>query len=101
MPSSGFCPYSLASVTPAACSVSTLHARGVEGAYLYGAADPPERQLAGGLGAFFLLTEKPERYGLPANAAATPAASTPAASAVWRHMRDRSRVVTTGSGGRP
>ena len=48
--------------------VSTLHARGVEGAYLYGAADPPERQLAGGLGAFFLLTEKPERYGLPANA---------------------------------
>ena len=48
--------------------VATLHARGVEGAYLYGAADAPERQLAGGLGAFFLLTEKPERYGLPANA---------------------------------
>ena len=48
--------------------VATLHARGVDGAYLYGAADPPERTLAGGLGAFFLLTEKPERYGLPANA---------------------------------
>ena len=46
----------------------TLHARGVEGAYLYGAADAPEEQLAGGLGAFFLLTEPPERYGLPANA---------------------------------
>ena len=32
---------------------------------------PPTRrsdQLAGGLGAFFLLTEKPERYGLPAQA---------------------------------
>ena len=26
----------------------------------------PSSQLAGGLGAFFLLTEKPERYGLPA-----------------------------------
>jgi len=48
--------------------VATLHARGVEGAYLYGAADAPEEQLAGGLGAFFLLTEKPERYGLPAQA---------------------------------
>ena len=48
--------------------VAALHARGVEGAYLYGAADAPEDQLAGGLGAFFLLTEKPERYGLPAQA---------------------------------
>jgi formate dehydrogenase iron-sulfur subunit len=48
--------------------VATLHARGVEGAYLYGASDPPEQELAGGLGAFFLLTEKPERYGLPAQA---------------------------------
>ena len=48
--------------------VATLHARGVEGAYLYGAADPPEQQLAGGLGAFFLLTQPPERYGLPAQA---------------------------------
>jgi formate dehydrogenase iron-sulfur subunit len=48
--------------------VATLHARGVEGAYLYGAADAPEDQLAGGLGAFFLLTQPPERYGLPAQA---------------------------------
>jgi formate dehydrogenase iron-sulfur subunit len=48
--------------------VATLHARGVEGAYLYGAADAPADQLAGGLGAFFLLTQPPERYGLPANA---------------------------------
>ncbi|HSD77697.1 MAG TPA: 4Fe-4S dicluster domain-containing protein [Solirubrobacteraceae bacterium] len=48
--------------------VARLHEQGVEGAYLYGAGDPPERALAGGLGAFFLLTEPPERFGLPANA---------------------------------
>jgi formate dehydrogenase iron-sulfur subunit len=48
--------------------VSALHSRGVEGAYLYGAADEDDDQLAGGLGAFFLLTEPPERYGLPAQA---------------------------------
>ena len=48
--------------------VAALHARGVEGAYLYGAGDEAADQLAGGLGAFFLLTEKPERYGLPAQA---------------------------------
>jgi formate dehydrogenase iron-sulfur subunit len=48
--------------------VARLHERGIEAAYLYGAGDPPEASLAGGLGAFFLLTEKPERYGLPANA---------------------------------
>jgi formate dehydrogenase iron-sulfur subunit len=45
-----------------------LHERGIESAYLYGAGDPPEASLAGGLGAFFLLTEPPERYGLPAQA---------------------------------
>ncbi len=48
--------------------VATLHARGLEGAYLYGAGDREDEQLAGGLGAFFLLTEPPERYGLPAQA---------------------------------
>ena len=48
--------------------VAELHRRGVDGAYLYGAGDEPDEQLAGGLGAFFLLTEGPERYGLPANA---------------------------------
>jgi formate dehydrogenase iron-sulfur subunit len=48
--------------------VATLHRRGVEGAYLYGAGDEPDEQLAGGLGAFFLLTEPPERFGLPAQA---------------------------------
>jgi formate dehydrogenase iron-sulfur subunit len=44
--------------------VGELRERGVEGAYLYG-ADP---ETAGTLGAFFLITEEPETYGLPANA---------------------------------
>jgi formate dehydrogenase iron-sulfur subunit len=48
--------------------VGRLHERGIETAYLYGAGDQPEEELAGGLGAFFLLTQPPERYGLPANA---------------------------------
>jgi formate dehydrogenase iron-sulfur subunit len=48
--------------------VAELHQRGLTGAYLYGAGDAVEDQLAGGLGAFFLLTEQPERYGLPADA---------------------------------
>ncbi len=48
--------------------VAALHERGEQGAYLYGAGDEPDDELAGGLGAFFLLTEPPERFGLPANA---------------------------------
>ncbi len=48
--------------------VAALHERGIENAYLYGAGDEPDEQLAGGLGAFFLLTEPPELYGLPAHA---------------------------------
>jgi formate dehydrogenase iron-sulfur subunit len=48
--------------------VAALQDRGVEGAYLYGAGDAEGEQLAGGLGAFFLLTEPPERFGLPAQA---------------------------------
>jgi formate dehydrogenase iron-sulfur subunit len=48
--------------------VAELHERGMEGAYLYGAGDEPGEQLAGNLGAFFLLTEPPERFGLPAQA---------------------------------
>src|SRR5213075_2277107 len=48
--------------------VKELHGRGLETAYLYGAGDEGADQLAGGLGAFFLLTEPPERFGLPARA---------------------------------
>jgi formate dehydrogenase iron-sulfur subunit len=47
----------------AARRVAALHGRGLEGAYLYGAGD--EEEMAGGLGAFFLLTAPPETYGLP------------------------------------
>ena len=48
--------------------VLELHERGQQRAYLYGAGDEPGEELAGGLGAFFLLTEPPERFGLPAQA---------------------------------
>jgi formate dehydrogenase iron-sulfur subunit len=44
--------------------VGELRERGVEGAYLYGT----DADLAGTLGAFFLFTEEPETYGLPASA---------------------------------
>jgi formate dehydrogenase iron-sulfur subunit len=46
--------------------VTALHERGNENAYLYGAS--AEEDLAGGLGAFFLLTAPPEVYALPARA---------------------------------
>jgi formate dehydrogenase iron-sulfur subunit len=52
----------------AARRVARLHERGLDGAYLYGAGDAAGEEIAGGLGAFFLLTEPPERYGLPATA---------------------------------
>jgi formate dehydrogenase iron-sulfur subunit len=48
--------------------VMELHERGLDTAYIYGVDDAPEDQLAGNLGAFFLLTDPPERYGLPAQA---------------------------------
>ena len=48
--------------------VQELHQRGIDDAHLYGAGDEPGDELAGGLGAFFLLTEPPERFGLPAEA---------------------------------
>ncbi|HEX3996174.1 MAG TPA: 4Fe-4S dicluster domain-containing protein, partial [Acetobacteraceae bacterium] len=47
--------------------VESLHAVGVESAYLYGVPGAPGA--TGGLGhlnAFFLLTERPETYNLPA-----------------------------------
>ena len=44
--------------------VAELRDRGVEKAYLYGS----DQEIAGGLGAFFLFTEAPETYGLPASA---------------------------------
>ena len=61
--------------------VAELHARGVDTAYLYGAGDEGADQLAGGLGAFFLLTEPPERFGLPAQADSPIQANVPVATA--------------------
>jgi formate dehydrogenase iron-sulfur subunit len=61
--------------------VLALHERGLTGAYLYGAGDPPGEQLAGNLGAFFLLTEPPERFGLPAHADSPIQQNMPAATA--------------------
>jgi formate dehydrogenase iron-sulfur subunit len=53
----------------------------METAYLYGAADEPGEQIAGELGAFFLLTEPPERFGLPAKADSPIQENAPAATA--------------------
>jgi formate dehydrogenase iron-sulfur subunit len=61
--------------------VLALHERGLTGAYLYGAGDEPGEELAGGLGAFFLLTEPPERFGLPAQAESPAQENGPTATA--------------------
>ena len=61
--------------------VVELHDRGLETAYLYGAGDEGADQLAGGLGAFFLLTEPPERFALPAHADSPIQANVPIAAA--------------------
>ncbi|HKZ07419.1 MAG TPA: 4Fe-4S dicluster domain-containing protein [Methylomirabilota bacterium] len=47
----------------AAARVTQLDRQGVKGAYLYGADD----RMLGGLNSFFLLMDRPEVYGLPAN----------------------------------
>ncbi len=61
--------------------VVALHERGLDTAYLYGAGDAEGEQIAGELGAFFLLTEPPERYGLPAQADSPIQENMPAATA--------------------
>jgi formate dehydrogenase iron-sulfur subunit len=61
--------------------VLALHERGLTSAYLYGAGDEPDEQLAGNLGAFFLLTEPPERFGLPAQADSPIQENVPSATA--------------------
>jgi formate dehydrogenase iron-sulfur subunit len=68
-------------VERAKARVVELHDRGLETAYLYGAGDEGPDQLAGGLGAFFLLTEPPERFGLPAQADSPIQANAPTATA--------------------
>jgi formate dehydrogenase iron-sulfur subunit len=57
--------------------VDRLHERGVSDAHLYG-ADPGDG--VGGFGAFFLLLDEPEVYGLPPD----PVATTRDLPAIWR-----------------
>lgn len=61
----------------AADRVGALQAAGVEGAMLYG-ADPDDG--VGGFGAFFLLLDRPEVYGLPP----APVSTTRDLPAMWR-----------------
>jgi formate dehydrogenase iron-sulfur subunit len=62
----------------AAVRVATLHGRGVPEARLYG-HDPNDG--VGGDGAFFLLLDEPEVYGLPPD----PVVTTRDLPAMWRH----------------
>jgi len=59
--------------------VAELRERGVEGARLYG-ADPDDG--VGGDGAFFLLLDEPEVYGLPPD----PVVTTRDLPSMWRHV---------------
>jgi formate dehydrogenase iron-sulfur subunit len=62
----------------AALRVDQLHEQGVERAHLYG-HDPQDG--VGGDGAFFLLLDQPEVYGLPPD----PVVTTRDLPAMWRH----------------
>jgi len=77
--------------------VLELHDRGLEGAYLYGAGDAEGEQLAGDLGAFFLLTEPPERFGLPAQADSPIQENMPAATAAGLAAGVLAAAVTAAS----
>jgi formate dehydrogenase iron-sulfur subunit len=63
----------------AAERVEALHERGVEQARLYG-HDPDDG--VGGAGAFFLLLDEPEVYGLPPD----PVVTTRDLPSIWRHV---------------
>jgi formate dehydrogenase iron-sulfur subunit len=77
--------------------VAELHERGIESAYLYGAGDEPGEQLAGNLGAFFLLTEPPERFGLPAHADSPVQENMPTATAAGLAAGVVASIVTLAS----
>ena len=69
-------------------------------------ATSPSEQLAGGLGAFFLLTEPPERYGLPAQADSpiqenvVPATRPRSAPGCWPRPASRPRSLRPRAGAR-
>jgi formate dehydrogenase iron-sulfur subunit len=58
--------------------VERLHERGVRDAHLYGA---DQSDGVGGFGAFFLLLDEPEVYGLPPD----PVATTRDLAGIWKH----------------
>ena len=62
-----------------------------------GAADEPGDELAGGLGAFFLLTEPPERFGLPAHADSPIQENGPPATAAGLLAGFTAMALTVGS----
>jgi formate dehydrogenase iron-sulfur subunit len=66
-----------------------LHKRGVEEARLYG-RDPDDG--VGGDGAFFLLLDEPEVYGLPPD----PVVTTRDLASMWRHAAAGAAVVVVG-----
>jgi len=70
----------------AAARVETLHGRGVPEARLYG-HDPDDG--VGGDGAFFLLLDEPEVYGLPPD----PVVTTRDLPSMWRHAAAAALVV--------
>jgi formate dehydrogenase iron-sulfur subunit len=67
--------------------VETLHARGVTDARLYG-HDPDDG--VGGAGAFFLLLDEPEIYGLPPD----PVVTTRDLRSIWKHVGAAALALT-------
>ena len=73
----------------AAARVDTLHAAGVAEARLYG-ADPDDG--VGGMGAFFLLLDDPEVYGLPPD----PVVTTRDLPSMWRSAAAAAATLAVG-----
>jgi formate dehydrogenase iron-sulfur subunit len=69
--------------------LDTLEEAGVDGARLYG-ADPADG--IGGAGAFFLLLDEPERYGLPPD----PVVATRDLPRMWRHVAVAAAALAVG-----
>jgi formate dehydrogenase iron-sulfur subunit len=74
----------------AAARVSELHESGVAQARLYG-EDPSDG--VGGMGAFFLLLDEPEVYGLPPD----PVVTTRDVSRMWRHVGVAGAALAVGA----
>jgi len=74
----------------AAARVSELHESGVAEARLYG-EDPSDG--VGGMGAFFLLLDEPEVYGLPPD----PVVTTRDVSRMWRHVAAAGAALAVGA----